>query len=119
MSGIGPNEVEERRVIRLLADAADDVAPLPQHDVDALLSAATGGSAPPVRRRRPVARQLQHAVAAGAAAAAVIGSSLVLTSSQPQSASTKPGGTDVRLASFPEGSALRLLLSIRANGGNS
>ena len=34
MSGICPNEVEERRVMRLLADAAADVAPLPQRDVD-------------------------------------------------------------------------------------
>lgn len=119
MSGISPNEVEERRVMRLLADAADDVAPLPQHEVDALISAATGVFARPARRRRPVARQLQQAVAAAAAVAAVIGSSLVLTSSQPQPASTQSGATDARLASFPEGSALRLLLSIRANGGTS
>ena len=119
MSGICPNEVEERRVMRLLADAAADVAPLPQHDVDALLTAARRGSARPVRRRRPVARQLQHAVAVAAAAAVVISSSLALTSSEPQSTSSRPGATDVRLASFPEGSALRLLLSIRANGGNS
>lgn len=119
MTDIGPNEVEERRVMRLLADAAADVAPLPQHDVDAMLGAATGASARPARRRRPVARHLQHAVAVAAAAAVVISSSLALTSSEPQPASTRSGATDVRLASFPEGSALRLLLSIRANGGNS
>ena len=119
MSGSCPNEVEERRVIRLLADAAADIAPLPEREVDALLTAATGGSARPVRRRRPVARQLQHAVAVAAAAVVVISSSLTLTSSEPQPASSRPGATDARLASFPEGSALRLLLSISANGGNS
>jgi ferric-dicitrate binding protein FerR (iron transport regulator) len=119
MSGIGPNELEERRVMRLLADAAADVAPLPQRDVDAMLGVATGATTRPVRRRRPVARQLQHAVAVAAAAAVVISSSLALTSSEPQPASSGPGASDARLASFPEGSALRLLLSIRANGGNS
>jgi hypothetical protein len=114
-----PNEVEERRVIRLLADAAADIAPLPERDVDALLRTATGGSVRSVRRRRPLARHLQHAVAACAAATVLISSSLALTSSEPQHPANHSDPTDARLASFPEGSALRLLLSIHANGGNS
>ena len=113
------NELEERRVIRLLADAASDVAPLPDDDVDLMLRTATGGSAYGGRRRRRVARHLQHAVAACAAAAVVISSSLALTSSQPEQATNRSGPAETRLASFPEGSALRLLLSIHANGGNS
>jgi ferric-dicitrate binding protein FerR (iron transport regulator) len=119
MNGFGPNEIEERRVMRLLGDAAAEVAPLPEHDVDSILRAATGGVPRAVRRRRPLARHLHHAVAACAAAAVVISSSLALTSSEPQEAANRSGPTDVRLASFPEGSALRLLLSIQANGGNS
>ena len=113
------NELEERRVIRLLEDVAADVAPLPQHDVDLLLRTATGGTPRTVRGRRPVARHLQQLVAAGAAAAVVISSGVALTSSQPPQATNARGSTDVRPASFPEGSALRLLLSIRANGGRS
>jgi hypothetical protein len=117
-----PNEVEERRVIRLLADAADDVTPLSVGEVDELLRSAIGGATggrPRLVRRRPVARRLQQLLAAGAAAAVVASGSLALTASQPQGAATDSGSTDARLASFPEGSALRLLLSIHSNGGRS
>jgi hypothetical protein len=113
-----PNEVEERRIIRLLADAADDVSPLSGREVDELLHTATGGL-PRLVRRRPVARRLQQISAAAAAAAAVVVGSLVLTASQPQGAANDSGSTDARLAAFPEGSALRLLLSINSNGGRS
>lgn len=116
------NEVEERRVIRLLADAADDITPLSGQEVDELLHAAVGGATggrPRLVRRRPVARRLQHVLAAGAAAAVVVSGSLALTSSPPHGAATDSGSTDARLASFPEGSALRLLLSIHSNGGRS
>lgn len=119
MSGICPNEVEERRVMRLLADAAADVAPLPQGDVDELLLTATAGGAPAGRRRRRVAHHLQHVVAVGAAAAVFISSGLALTSSQPHQAASRTSAADAALTSFPEGSALRLLLSVRGNGGRS
>jgi hypothetical protein len=113
-----PNEVEERRVIRLLADAADDVTPLSGQEVDELLRAATGGR-PRLVRRRPVARRLQQLSAAAVAAVAIVVGSLAVTASQPQGAATDSGSADARLASFPEGSALRLLLSIHSNGGRS
>jgi hypothetical protein len=118
MNGPCPNEVEERRVIRLLAEAADDVTPLSGQEVDELLQTATGGR-PRLVRRRPLARRLQHVSAAAAAAAIVVSGGLALTASQPQGAATDSGSTDARLASFPEGSALRLLLSIHSNGGRS
>lgn len=118
MSGLGPNEIEERRVIRLLAETAEDVAPLPEDDVDALLRAATLRSAVPTRPRRSLARQLHYLAAAGAAAAVVAGSS-VLTASQPQPASTGGAGGQAALAQFPEGSALGLLLSSRGSDARS
>jgi hypothetical protein len=118
MTHFCPNEVEERRVIRLLADAADDVTPLSSREVAELLHAA-GRGRPRLVRRRPVARRVQQVSAAAAAAAVVVGGSLALTASQPHGAATDSGSTDARLASFPEGSALRLLLAIHSNGGRS
>lgn len=112
------NEVEERRVIRLLTDAADDVVPLPRREVDELLHAAAGGR-PRLIRRRPLARPLQRMLAAGAAAAVVVSGSLASTASQPHGAATDPGSTDARPVPFPEGSALRLLLFIHSNGGRT
>jgi len=122
MNGFGPNEVEERRVIRLLAGAADDLAPLSRREVDGLLRSAVGGAMggrPRPVRRRPLAHRLQQVGAVAAAAAVVVSGSLVLTASQPQGTAPHSGSTDARLASFPEGSALRLLLSIHSNGGRS
>jgi hypothetical protein len=118
VNGPGPNEVEERRVIRLLADAADGIPPLSAREVDALLHTASGGRPRLVRRRR-VARRLQRVSAAAAAAAVVVGGSLALTASQPHRGATDSGSTAARPASFPEGSALRLLLAIHSNGGRS
>ena len=117
-----PNEVEERRVIRLLADVGDDIAPLTGREVDELLHSAVGGATggrPRLVRRRSVARRVQQVLAAGAAAAVVVSGSLALTASQPHGAAKNSGSTDASLASFPEGSALRLLLSIHSNGGPS
>ena len=92
MNDAFPNEVEERRVIRLLADAADDITPLSGQEVDELMHAAIGGATggrPRLVRRRPVARRLQHVLAAGAAAAVVVSGSLALTSSPPQATSSR------------------------------
>ena len=119
MSGVCPNEVEERRIMRLLSAAAADIAPLPQGDVAELLHSATAGAARVGRRRRPVGRHLQHFVAVGAAAAIAISFGVALTSSQPQRAASRTSGADAALTSFPEGSALRLLLSVRGNGRGS
>jgi hypothetical protein len=118
MSGFGPNEVEERRVIRLLAEVADDVTPLFGREVDELVQRAMGGRPRPVRRP-PLARRFQHLSAAAAAIAVVVGGSLALTASQPQGAAPDSGSADARLASFPEGSALGLLLSSHPNEGRS
>jgi hypothetical protein len=105
-----PNEVEERRVIRLLADVAAEVSPLPSEDVDHLLAAA-------MRRRSRAHRRspgLHHLLATGAAAAVVLGVALGLTASHSQAPSREPASTSASLASFPEGSALQLLLSTDA-----
>ena len=121
MNGPCPNEVEERRVIRLLADAADDVTPLSGVEVYGLLRSAIDGASggrPRLVHRRPLTRRLLPVVAAAAAALLVSGG-LVVTASQPQGAATDAGSTDAQVASFPEGSALRLLLSIHSNGGRS
>jgi hypothetical protein len=98
------NELEERRVIRLLDGIAVD--PLPAEQVGELLHTATLGAG---GRRR--SRLLPRVLAVGAAAALILGTAL--TSSLPGSQSSPSGraGAPAHLASFPEGSALHLLLS--------
>jgi hypothetical protein len=100
------NEVEERRVIRLLHELADEVEPLSEDEARTLVDAA-GREVAPCRRRRLPARSLLAAVAA---AAVVAGTTLGSSGPSPSPA---PAGT--QLASFPEGSALHLLISARTS----
>lgn len=109
------NEVEERRMIRLLANAAADVAPLSSDEVDRLLRSATQGVRDRPRSRRRLSR-LQPLIAA-AAAAVVVGVTLGSSVPGTRPDSPAPAATKAQLASFPEGSALQLLLS--ANGRDS
>jgi hypothetical protein len=119
VNGIRPNEVEERRVIRLLSDAAADVAALPEREVDVLLESAKRGVANRRGSRRPGARQLNHVIATGVAAAVIIGAAVGSTFSSSGPASREPVTASASLASFPEGSALQLLLSISGNNHTS
>lgn len=115
MSNGRPTDLEERRVMRLLAGAADEVVPLAPGAVERALRDATRG---PSRVHRPRLR-LHHLVAAAAAVAVALGSTLGLVAPQPQ---RPPAGTvsaEVGLASFPEGSALRLLLAPRTEARSS
>lgn len=101
------NELEERRVIRLLGEVGDAVEPLTADEIDALLQPAALGRVS-VRRHTPRPRTL---AAIAAAAAVVLGTTVLTRSSQPHA----PGPAHARaeLATFPDGSALQLLLAQR------
>jgi hypothetical protein len=107
------NEVEERRVIRLLAGAAEAIPPLQEPEVDAALARVVAAGASGHRARRSFVPRRPHllsvaAVAAAAALVAVLPASL--RESRPAGGSS-PAGVDAYEVSFPEGSALSLLLS--------
>lgn len=102
------NEVEERRVIRLLADVAAQVPALTPEEVDCVLGAAVH------RKRSRVARRLRPLLATSAAAAVILGVAVGLTASHSQPPSREPATTNAGMTSFPEGSALQLLLSTDA-----
>jgi hypothetical protein len=100
------NEVEERRVIRLLQEAANAVPPLSEVEVGTLLDAAGRGVAPGRTCRLPT-----RALLAAAAAAAVVAGTTVGSSTP----GPGPAPATAQLASFPEGSALQLLISARTS----
>jgi hypothetical protein len=108
------NEFEERRVARLLAGAAEAIAPLSDVEVETLVRGARSRLYARRGRRRSRGRRRHVFSVAAVAAAAAIAVSLPIggQESEPRSgpASTAVGGN---LASFPEGSALLLLLSQR------
>ena len=107
MKGGVANELEERRVIRLLTGAADTVPPLHDVEVVALVRLAARPSARPRRRvelRRP---PLLTAAAAACALAAL----LPLHRHEPGRPASSSTGVAAPPAAFPEGSALSLLLS--------
>ncbi len=106
MRGGLPNELEERRVIRLLAAAVDAVPPLHDAEVETLvrLAAASPSSRRPRRRSGPGRRTLLAAAVAATALVAV----LPIHRHEPPPPST--AGDASPLVSFPEGSALSLLL---------
>lgn len=107
MSRERPNELEERRVIRLLSGAADAVPALHDVEVETLVRLA---AAPPGARRARRRFPLPRASLLAAAAAAVVALVLPLgprESDPPQSSS----GVAAATVSFPEGSALALLLT--------
>lgn len=99
------NELQERRVIRLLSDAADAVDSLPSHEVGELLDRATLG----VTTRRRTNRHARDLLAAAAAAAVLLGTTLA--AGVPGSQHSPSGAARTQLDTFPEGSALHLLLA--------
>ena len=107
-----PNEIEERRVIRLLAGAAEATQPLHDVDVEALLRGAHARPCAHRPRRRSFPRR-PHLLSAGAVAAAVALAVLLPVRQQQHERrpSAQPASVDAHLAAFPEGSALSLLLS--------
>ena len=96
------DEVEERRVIRQLARLAAAVPELADAELHRLVTAR----AVRVRRLRSRARCLP---AVAAAAAVAIGVSVQLDRPAPRSSSKVPGSTE--LVTFPQGTALQLLLA--------
>ena len=107
------NELEERRVIRLLGGAAEAVAPLHEAEVATLLRTAVARPRTARARRHAFSRRPQLLSVAGVAAAAAL--ALMLPVSQPEPerrASSPPASLQAPLVVFPEGSALSLLLSL-------
>jgi hypothetical protein len=102
------NELEERRVVRLLTGAAEAIEPLPAIEVETMVRRARTRS---VGRRRASGSRLQVFSVAAVAAAVALAVSLP-TRGQPtgQPAGGAPGSA-AGLVGFPEGSALQLLLS--------
>jgi hypothetical protein len=106
------DELEERRVVRRLSGLAEAVEPLPDSELAAILSGVSSGRLgrrPASGLRTQVWRRLPGAAAALAAALAIaVGIGQAERSFDgPEERGTAP----VQLLSFPEGSALELLLS--------
>ena len=102
-----PNELEERRVIRLLAVAADAVPPL--HDVEVETLARIAAARPPTGRSLRHFAPRRPSLLAAAAAATVLAVVLPLRQHEPQRPFSPAGAAPT--VSFPEGSALSLLLT--------
>ena len=109
MRGDRPNELEERRVIRLLAGAAEAVAPLHEAEVKTLvrLAAAPG----PRRDRQRLATRGRPLLAAAAAACMLVALQPFGRPASERHPTPSSSGTAASLIAFPEGSALSLLLS--------
>ena len=112
MSRTIPNEIEERRVIRLLAGAAEPIPALDEGEVEALFR---GTAARPCAQspRKSSFRGRPHLLSVAAAAAAVaLALTLPVRRDEPEHGSSSPRvGSAPHLVAFPEGSALTLLLS--------
>jgi hypothetical protein len=105
------NEVEERRVIRLLGGAADAIPPLDSAEVSALLRGPVAETRASEARRRPFARA-PHLLSVGAVAAATaLAVLLPLQTHDAEHPNASTGRVQADLIAFPEGSALSLLLS--------
>ena len=105
------DELEERRVIRLLAGAAEAIPPLAEVEVEDALGRAADARATvrSVRRRRFLRQPLSVAAVAAAVALAAL---LPMRQQQPKGpTSSPPVAVEAQLVAFPEGSALSLLLS--------
>jgi hypothetical protein len=101
------NELEERRVVRLLAGAADAVPPLADSEVETLILRV---QTRPDRRRRPSGSRL-HVLSVAAVAAVIALAVSLPTRSQPSGQPAGGASPAAGLVAFPEGSALQLLLS--------
>ena len=103
---VSENEVEERRVIRLLAELAADVPALPDDQLYAFPAASM--SARPRRRRFHAPAQYLPALAAAAVLAIGVSVQVQGSASRPSSAG-HPGSAE--LVTFTEGTALELLIA--------
>ena len=108
MRAVQTNEVEERRIIRVLAGLADDVPALRDDEIQHAL-----GFAPALARvmsghrsRRPA-----RCFSAVAAAAAVVALAFSVQFETPAGRSASAASGSASAATFPEGSALQLLLA--------
>ena len=109
------NEVEERRVIRLLADLPDRLPGLADDEVAAFMTAA---SAPAVRPHRP--RRFERwgrrlpAVAAAVVVAVAVSVQLDRPAASGPSSAARSGSAEI--VTFPEGTALQLLIAAEERG---
>jgi hypothetical protein len=103
-----PNELEERRVIRLLTGAAGAVPPLHDVEVETLVRFAARPSTTRLRRHVVVRRLPLLAAAAASVLAAMLPLRQHEPAGRPASASAGNAADALR---FPEGSALSLLLA--------
>lgn len=106
------DELEERRIVRRLTHLADAVEPLADDELDAILRGATSAASarPAAGRLRGRSVRYLPGIAAAAAAAVAIAVGFGHSESSPDGPQLR-GTTPERLLSFPEGSALELLLS--------
>ena len=105
------DELEERRITRRLTRLAEAVEPLPDGELRAILNDVASGKSVrrPTRRRTRLALRLPGAAAAVAAALAVaVG---IEHSARSPEHGQVGGAAPEHLLSFPEGSALELLLA--------
>jgi hypothetical protein len=105
------DEFEERRIIRAFASAAREIPPLAPEEVSDLLNEATAATTGR-SRRSPHLPQLGRLLAIAAAVVVAVG--LGAIASESRHSSREPAGPTARVASFPEGTALHLLLSAGA-----
>jgi hypothetical protein len=105
------DEVEERRVIRLLGGAADAIPPLDALEVSALLRGSAAGQRARRGRRRSFPRGTHLLTAAAVAAATGLAAILQLRLHDAEQPSAATSRVHADLIAFPEGSALALLLS--------
>ncbi len=99
------NELEERRVIRLLAGLADDVPALSDDEIRHAVGSASAlaPSSRHIRWRQPTRRF------SAVAAAAVVALAFLVQFPGAHSSSAASGNASI--ATFPQGDALQLLLS--------
>jgi hypothetical protein len=102
------NEVEERRVIRLLTGLADDVPALRPDEAQRAVESA---SAPTRVTSGRVRSRLPARCFSAVAAAAVVALALSVQFEAPAERSSSAASGSASAATFPEGSALQLLLS--------
>ena len=101
------NEVEERRLIRLLAGLADDAPDLSEGEIRHLVRSAG-------RLARSMSGQIRlrrRARFSAVAAAAVVALAVLVQFEAPAGRSSSAASGSATVATFPEGNALELLLS--------
>lgn len=109
MSAEPRNEVEERRVIRLLAGLADDAPDLSDGEIRRVVRSASKLA----RSMSGEIRLRRHARFSAVAAAAVVALAVVVQFDAPAGRSSSAASGSPTVATFPEGNALELLLSSR------